>query len=119
MTKIHKGRGAHIMLYVDDFVLAAPAHMAEELWQRLGNTEALAHAAWPTYDEAKLATDTITLAVQVLGKLRATIEVAADISKDDAIALAKADANVAKHIEGKTIRREIYVPGRLVNIVAT
>ena len=70
------------------------------------------------FDEAALAVDTITLAVQVSGKMRATIEVAADISKDDAIAAAKADEKVAKLLEGKTIRREIYVPGRLVNVVA-
>ncbi len=94
-------------------------HMAEELWERLGHAESLTYAPWPEFDEAKLATDTITLAVQVSGKLRGTIEVAPDIAKDDAIAQARLDPNVAKHLEGKTIRREIYVPGRLVNIVAT
>ena len=93
-------------------------HVAEEMWERLGFGDSLAFAAWPAYDEAKLAVDTITLAVQVMGKLRGTIEVAADIGKDDAIAAAKADPKVAKLLEGKTIRREIYVPGKLVNLVA-
>ncbi len=93
-------------------------HVAEELWQRLGQTDSLHHAPWPAFDEAKLAVDTITLAVQINGKLRGTIEVPADISKDDALVAAKANDKAAKFLEGKTIRREIYVPGRLVNLVA-
>ncbi len=87
------------------------------MWQRLGHTDSLAYAAWPAYDEEKLKVDTIVLAVQVNGKLRNTIEVSADIAKEDAIAAAKLDDNVAKFLDGKTIRREIYVPGRLVNLV--
>jgi leucyl-tRNA synthetase len=93
-------------------------HVAEEAWERLGHAGGLAHAPWPAHDDSKLAVDTITLAVQVMGKLRATIEVAADISEADAVAAAKADERIAKLLEGKAIRREIYVPGRLVNIVA-
>jgi leucyl-tRNA synthetase len=94
-------------------------HIAEELWERLGHQESLAYAPWPAFDEAKLKTDTITLAVQVSGKMRGTIEVAPDISEADAIAAAKNADTVRKFLEGKTIRREIYVAGRLVNIVAT
>jgi leucyl-tRNA synthetase len=98
-------------------------HICEELWHRLGDTDrdgdSVAFARWPAWDEARLAVDTITLAVQVMGKLRGTVEVPADVSEADAIAAAKADPKVARFIEGKTIRREIYVPGRLVNIVAT
>jgi leucyl-tRNA synthetase len=94
-------------------------HVAEELWRRLGHQESLAHAPWPAYDDSKLRADTITLAVQVSGKTRGAIEVAADIGEAGAIAAAKADPRIAKFLEGKTIRREIYVPGRLVNIVAT
>ncbi len=93
-------------------------HLAEEAWERLGHSDGITFAPWPEYDEAKLAVNTITLAVQVMGKLRATIDVPADITKEQAIKAAKADDKVAKLIEGKTIRREIYVPGRLVNIVA-
>lgn len=94
-------------------------HVAEEMWSRLGHKETIAFAPWPSFDESKLVVATITLAVQVCGKMRTTIEVAADISKEEAIALAKADPKVAPSLEGKTMRREIYVPGRLVNLVAT
>ncbi|MBT8493892.1 MAG: leucine--tRNA ligase [Deltaproteobacteria bacterium] len=105
-----------------DFVkILAPfaPHVAEELWVLLGNQPSLVDVDWPEYDEAKLAVDTVTLAVQVMGKLRGTIDVPADVSKDDAIAAAKAADGVGKHLEGKTIRREIYVPGRLVNLVVS
>jgi leucyl-tRNA synthetase len=74
---------------------------------------------WPAHDEAKLAVDTITLAVQIAGKMRGTVEVPADVSESAAIAAAKADPKIARYLEGKTIRRDIYVPGRLVNLVAT
>jgi leucyl-tRNA synthetase len=93
-------------------------HLCEELWQRLGHAETLAYEAWPAHDEAALAVETITIAVQVAGKTRGTIEVPADVSEVAAIAAAKADPKIARHLEGKTIRREIYVPGRLVNLVA-
>jgi leucyl-tRNA synthetase len=94
-------------------------HVSEELWQRLGHSRGLVYESWPRYDQAKLKVDTITIAVQVSGKTRGTIDVPVDISEQDAIATAKADPKVARHLEGKTIRREIYVPGRLVNLVAT
>jgi len=94
-------------------------HLCEELWQRLGHGESLAYEAWPTWDQSALAVDTITLAVQIAGKMRGTIEVPADVSEKAAIEAAKSDPKIARHLEGKTIRREIYVPGRLVNLVAT
>jgi leucyl-tRNA synthetase len=93
-------------------------HLAEELWQRLGHADSLAFEPWPAFDEAALAVDTITLAVQIAGKMRGTIEVPADVSEKAAIEAAKADPKIARFLEGKTIRREIYVPGRLVNLVA-
>ena len=93
-------------------------HLAEELWERMGYDEPLATAQWPQHDEAAMKDDTIELAIQVMGKLRGTIEVAADAAKDDVLALAKAQPNVARHLEGKTIIKEIFVPGRLVNFVA-
>ena len=94
-------------------------HLCEELWKRLGHAETLAYESWPAYDERALAVETITIAVQVAGKTRGTIELPADVSEKAAIAAAKADPKIARHLEGKTIRREIYVPGRLVNLVAT
>ena len=91
-------------------------HMTEELWQQLGHTEQLAYHAWPTYDEAKCVEQTIEIAVQVNGKVKARIKVAAAIESADAIAAAKAEPAVAEAIAGKTIAKEIYVKGKLVNI---
>ncbi len=92
-------------------------HLGEELWKRLGHTTSIAYAPWPAYDEAKLKRDTLTIAVQVQGKLRGTIEVAADAPEADILAAAKADPKVAEHLAGKAIKREVYVKGRLVNLV--
>jgi leucyl-tRNA synthetase len=92
-------------------------HIAEELWDRTGHSGSIHLELNPKFDEALTTSDTITLAVQVQGKLRDQIEVAAEIDKDSAIATAKTAENVARHLEGMTIVKEIYVPGRLVNIV--
>ena len=91
-------------------------HMTEELWQQMGHTDTLAYHAWPKYDEAKCVEQTIEIAVQVNGKVKARLNVAANIESADAIAAAKADPAVAEAIAGKTIAKEIYVKGRLVNI---
>ena len=92
-------------------------HMTEELWQQAGFEEMLNEAEWPKYDEAKCADSTVEIAVQVNGKIKARISVAADISAPDAIAAAKADGAVAAAIDGKNIIKELYVPKKLVNIV--
>jgi leucyl-tRNA synthetase len=89
-------------------------HITEELWSLLGETGRVYQAAWPEYSEEKTVENTITIAIQVNGKLRGTFEAAKDVSKEDAIAKAKEVA--ADKISG-TIVKEIYVPGRLVNIV--
>ena len=73
---------------------------------------------WCSYDEAKCVDSTVEIAIQVNGKVRSRIDVAVDISNEDAIAAAKADEKIASEIEGKTIIKEIYVKGKLVNIVA-
>lgn len=94
-------------------------HITEEVWAANALGEGLVSVAqWPAYDEAKCKDATVEIVVQVNGKLRARMQVAADISKDDAIAVAKADAKIAAEIDGKRIVKEIYVPGKLVNIVA-
>ncbi len=94
-------------------------HITEEVWAVNALGEGLASVAqWPVYDEAKCKDATVEIVVQVNGKLRARMQVAADIAKDDAIAAAKADAKIAAEIDGKRIVKEIYVPGKLVNIVA-
>jgi leucyl-tRNA synthetase len=107
--------------WIDSFIAVlspfAP-HVSSEIWKVLGHSEGLAYAPWPAFDESKIAEETITIAVQVMGKTRSKIEVPADIDEAGAIAAAKADEKIARLIEGKTIRREIYVPGRLVNLVA-
>ena len=92
-------------------------HMTEELWQQAGFEGMLNEAEWPKYDEAKCAGSTVEIAVQVNGKIKARISVAADISAPDAIAAAKADGAVAAAIDGKNIIKELYVPKKLVNIV--
>ena len=92
-------------------------HMTEELWQQAGFEGMLNEAEWPKYDEAKCADSTVEIAVQVNGKIKARISVAADISAPDAIAAAKADGAVTAAIDGKNIVKELYVPKKLVNIV--
>ena len=92
-------------------------HLCEEIWQFLGNTEFCAFAPWPEYDPAKIVDNTVEIALQVNGKFRGTLMVAAGLSKDEQLAAAKADAKFAAAIEGKTIVKEIVVPGKIVNIV--
>lgn len=102
-------------------------HLAEELWEKWGVPASAKDSAgkkgfaieqqWPEYDEKFLKTDTLTIAVQVNGKLRATISVPSEISEKDVIAAAKADPSVQKHMEGKTPKKEIYVRGKLVSLV--
>jgi leucyl-tRNA synthetase len=92
-------------------------HMAEELWELTGHKDTISYVSWPSFDEALAKDDLITMAVQVNGKTRATIEVAADISKDDFLAAAKSDERIKKYLEGKNIIKEIYVPGKISNFV--
>src|SRR4030095_4570119 len=92
-------------------------HLAEELWQRLGQAETLAYEPWPTYDPDLVRDATVKVPVQVNGKLRATIEVDADADQTEILQIARAHEKVQSHLSGKTIRREVVVPGRLVNFV--
>ncbi|MFA7461275.1 MAG: leucine--tRNA ligase [Trueperaceae bacterium] len=92
-------------------------HIAEELWHRLGEDGSVHLQSWPSFDPAALVSDTVTLAVQVNGKVRGQVEVPADATKDAIAAIAKAEPNVARHLEGKELAREIVVPGRLVSFV--
>ena len=93
-------------------------HLSFTLWQALGKDTAIEDSAWPHVDEAALVEDSKLIVVQVNGKLRAKITVAADASKETVEALGLADEQVQKHTEGKTVRKIIYVPGKLLNIVA-
>lgn len=94
-------------------------HVTEEVWQQSKLGEGIvAQAQWPSYDEAKCKDDTIEIVVQVNGRVKAKLTVEADIDKDAALAQAKSNEKIAPLIDGKNIIKEIYVPGKLVNIVA-
>ena len=92
-------------------------HLAEELYEELGGEGFIAKAPWPVYDEAKTVDDTIEIGVQVCGKLKGTIAIPNGCDKEVAFEAAKACESVARAIEGKTLIKEIYVPGRIVNFV--
>ncbi len=104
-----------MLVYLQLLAPFAP-HIAEELWHRF-NENSVFDARWPTYDEGALVADTITLVVQVNGKVRARMQVPADTDEKTALALAREQENVRRHLEGKEIVKEIYVPGKLVNLV--
>ncbi|MEL6872961.1 MAG: class I tRNA ligase family protein, partial [Pseudomonadota bacterium] len=100
--------------------LTAPfmPHLAEECWELLGGEGLCCNADWPKADEALLEDDVITMPIQVNGKRRGEIKVAPDLPKDEVEAAALADADVARFLADKTIRKVIVVPGRIVNVVA-
>jgi leucyl-tRNA synthetase len=98
------------------FATFAP-HLAEEIWSALGHKKSITIEAWPKFSSKLVKDETVQLPIQVNGKLRGTIEVAADISEKDATKLAQADENVKKHLEDQKIKKVIYVPGRLINFV--
>ena len=91
-------------------------HITEELWEMIGGEGHVYQTAWPEYDEAKTVESTVEIAVQINGKTRATLSIGKDDAKEDV--LAKAKETIADKLEGKNIIKEIYVPGRIVNIVA-
>ncbi|MDD3896539.1 MAG: leucine--tRNA ligase [Candidatus Peribacteraceae bacterium] len=94
-------------------------HLAEELWESIGGQGFVIDQPWPEFDPALLKTDSATVAVQVNGKVRGQIEVATDAAEAEVIAQAKEEPNVAKHLEGKQVRKAIYVKGRLVSLVVS
>ena len=107
--------------FVEGFLLLISPitpHLAEELWEKLGHNESITYAQWPTYDETKLTDDTVEIAVQINGKVRAKLNVAKDINKEDLEKVALEDEEVKKWIDGKELKKVIAIPGRLVNIVA-
>lgn len=111
--KITKGEFRAFITMLNPF---AP-HVTEEIWEEQNFGGMLANAKWVEYDEAKCVDDTIEIVAQVNGKIRAKLMIAADATSEDVIALAKEDEKVSADIAGKTIVKELYVPGRLVNIV--
>ena len=93
-------------------------HICEEIWESMGFGGMIVDQQWPKYDEAKCVDETVEIAVQITGKVRARINIPADATQEQAIEAAKADPTIAGLLEGKNVVKEIYVPGRLVNIVA-
>ena len=93
-------------------------HLCEEIWEQCGGEGMLSTGKWPDYDEAKPVDDTVEIAVQICGKLRSTVTVSREATRDEAINAARADEKIAALLEGKTVVKEIYVPGKIVNIVA-
>ncbi|KGP70995.1 leucine--tRNA ligase [Pontibacillus yanchengensis] len=107
--------------YAEGFAkLIAPVapHLAEELWSVFGHEETISYQAWPTYDEAKLEDDEVEIVLQVMGKVRAKMSVPKDADKEELEKRALEDETIQEWIEGKTVRKVIAVPGKLVNIVA-
>ena len=92
-------------------------HIAEEIWERFGETELIAHAPWPTYDPEVLKREEVTIVVQVNGKLRSRIQLSVDASNEEVEEAVLADERIQKYIEGKTVRKFIVVPNRLANVV--
>ena len=113
--KINRAELKTLIILVNPF---AP-HVTEEMWANCGYGEMLAKdAKWPSFDEAKCVDSTVEIVIQINGKIRARLSVPTDIESDKAIALAKNDEGIAAALEGKNIIKEIYVKGKLVNIVA-
>jgi leucyl-tRNA synthetase len=107
--------------YMEGFVkILAPVcpHLAEELWQKLDHVDTISYQAWPAYDEAKLVDEEVEIVIQVNGKVKTKLKVPTDASKESLEEIAMDDDRVKEQIEGKTIRKVITVPGKLVNIVA-
>ena len=91
--------------------------VGEEIWEKLGHTSSIAYEQWPSFDESKLVLNKINIAVAINGKTRDVIEIDPDAPQDDIVALAKSMSKVCTQLEGKEIRKVIYVKGRMLNFV--
>ena len=100
-------------------LLLAPIapHVAEEVWEQVGDGGSVLDAAWPAWDEALAADEVVTVVVQVNGKLRDRLEVAVGAAEADVLEQARAQTNTQRFLEGKQVVKQIYVPGKLVNFV--
>lgn len=107
--------------YMEGFVkllLPICPHLAEELWEKLGHSGTISYEAWPAYDEGKLKDDEVEIVIQINGKVKTKLRVPADTNKDMLEQIAMGDDKIKTQIDGKTVRKVIAVPGKLVNIVA-
>jgi leucyl-tRNA synthetase len=92
-------------------------HITDELWQQLGHETSVHADTWPKWDEKLLVKDTLTIVVQVNGRVRANIRVPTGAGQDDVIKAARADGNVVKHLAGRAAKKVVYVPDKLINFV--
>ena len=92
-------------------------HLGEELWRRLGHAASLAYEPWPAFDEALCVDDVVEIAVQVNGKVRGRVQLARDASEADARAAALAADGIAARLAGQAVKKFVYVPGQIVNLV--
>lgn len=92
-------------------------HIAEEIWAGRGQPGSVHTASWPQVDEAAAVRDTVTIGVQVSGKVRGEVSISKAATTEEALGAARANPEIAKHLEGKAVVKEIYVPGRIINIV--
>ena len=113
-NSIYKG---YLEGFLKPFACLAP-HLGEEIWEMLGHEDVIDYEPWPTYDESKLVKNEVNIAVQVNGKLRATIKIHLDATQEEVQELALKDENIIRHLEGKTIRKIIVVKNKICNIVA-
>ena len=113
-NSIYKG---YLEGFLKPFACLAP-HLGEEIWEMLGHEDVIDYESWPTYDESKLVKNEVNIAVQVNGKLRATIKIHLDATQEEVQELALKDENIIRHLEGKTIRKIIVVKNKICNIVA-
>ncbi|MBS4200072.1 leucine--tRNA ligase [Bacillus sp. FJAT-49732] len=123
MVFINEGYKAEVLPkdYIEGFVkMLSPIapHISEELWEKLGYTNTLAYEAWPVYDEAKLVDDEVEIVVQLNGKVRSKLMISRNVTREELEEVALNDEKIKEMIEGKTVRKVIAVPGKLVNIVA-
>jgi len=93
-------------------------HISEELWEKLGHTNTLAYEPWPKYDESKLVDDEVEIVVQLNGKVRSKLLISRKATREELEEFALNDEKIKEMIDGKTVRKIIAVPGKLVNIVA-
>jgi leucyl-tRNA synthetase len=114
---VRGGDVQHALEVIQIMLSPIAPHIAEELWHRLGHNDFVAQQRWPEYDATLLVERTAQIPVQVDGKVRDTITIAAAAGQDAAVAAAEQAANVARHLAGRTVAKVIWVPGRLLNLV--
>ena len=121
MNVVDKEEGVTVETAQTFATLIAPMapHLAEEIWEMTGGKGFVIQQQWPTYDEALLVTDTVTIAIQVNGKVRGSITVSSESTQEQVLTLSKEEPNVAKYLEGAKIKKEVYVPGKIVNFVVS